>query len=480
MANPPGDWPPALRYVHTCLTSRALASRSFAACTDANRQAVSNELKALIFQAVQDGSLHTKDWSRVHLRSLTPGTRPPKPMPTPGKKRGAASDTKWTPKASKSPRPAFGLQEDAERREKRQRRFEQEQAAFQREQQADLHSAIASTSLGGRLGAAVSSPLATSTPPPEPNPNVIDWDAHTIVGTSTKLEKPYLRLTSAPDPKTVRPLATLRKTLHLLTQKWKAEKNYAYICDQFKSMRQDLTVQRIKNDFTVQVYETHARIALEKGDLGEYNQCQTQLRSLYAYDLPGCTHEFLAYRILYLLHTRNQRDINALMAELSEADKRAPAVAHALHVRTAMRAGNYHAFFQLYQTAPNMNAYIMDHFMEHARVQALLILAKSFRPSCALTFLARELGWADVAEADAFLQSVQAAIYVTDVPRLEDAQWDAKRAQEPLSQAMGRYRHVDVRMGCRHSHSPTDQRTTVVFLSWIPRAIARFIGARSM
>jgi SAC3 family protein LENG8/THP3 len=27
--------------------------------------------------------------------------------------------------------------------------------------------------------------------------NVIDWDKETIVGTSTKLEKPFLRLTSA-------------------------------------------------------------------------------------------------------------------------------------------------------------------------------------------------------------------------------------------------------------------------------------------
>ena len=56
-----GDWPPALR---------ELASRAFGACTDLNRAAVSTELKALIFQAVQEGSLHTRDWSRVRLASL--------------------------------------------------------------------------------------------------------------------------------------------------------------------------------------------------------------------------------------------------------------------------------------------------------------------------------------------------------------------------------------------------------------------------
>jgi hypothetical protein len=96
------------------------------------------------------------------------------------------------------------------------------------------------------------------------NPEVIDWDKHTIIGTCQKLEKSYLRLTSAPDPTTVRPLEVLKKTLDLLKSKWKAEMNYIYICDQFKSLRQDLTVQRIKSEFTVLVYETHARIALEK------------------------------------------------------------------------------------------------------------------------------------------------------------------------------------------------------------------------
>lgn len=85
----------------------------------------------------------------------------------------------------------------------------------------------------------------------------------------------------------------------------------------------DHQVQRIKNEFTVEVYEIHARIALEavsrlgntrrlcklthpQKDLGEYNQCQSMLRQLYELGIKGHPEEFLSYRILYLLHTRNR------------------------------------------------------------------------------------------------------------------------------------------------------------------------------
>lgn len=87
-------------------------------------------------------------------------------------------------------------------------------------------------------------------------------------------------------------------------------------------------MQRIKNEFTVKVYEFHARVALQsvspgsrviprlrvqteyaiwfsQADLGEYNQCQSVLKQLYEHGLPGCAAEFLGYRILYMIHTKN-------------------------------------------------------------------------------------------------------------------------------------------------------------------------------
>ncbi|KAF4973761.1 hypothetical protein FZEAL_9240 [Fusarium zealandicum] len=224
-----------------------------------------------------------------------------------------------------------------------------------------------------------------------------------IVGTCEVPEKKYLRLTAPPVPAKVRPEHVLRQTLDLLKKKWKKESNYSYICDQFKSMRQDLTVQHLKNDFTVSVYEIHARIALEKGDIGEYNQCQTQLRSLYALGLKGNPVEFKAYRILYFIHTANRTGLNDTLADLTAAEKEEKPIKHALEVRSSLALGNYHKFFQLYLDTPNMGAYLMDMFVVRERLAALCNMCKAYKPDVKLRFITEELGFESDADAAQFI-----------------------------------------------------------------------------
>ncbi|KAM0522626.1 hypothetical protein ACHAPE_002219 [Trichoderma viride] len=228
-----------------------------------------------------------------------------------------------------------------------------------------------------------------------------------IVGTSEVFEKKYLRLTAPPVASNVRPERVLRQTLDLLKKKWRKESNYSYICDQFKSMRQDLTVQRIKNEFTVSVYEIHARIALEKGDIGEYNQCQTQLRSLYAMGLKGNHVEFKAYRILYFIHTANRTGLNDTLADLTAAEKEEKPIKHALNVRSTLALGNYHKFFQLYLDTPNMGAYLMDMFVTRERLAALCNICRGYKPDVKLRFITEELGFESDADAAQFILDYQ-------------------------------------------------------------------------
>jgi hypothetical protein len=198
-----------------------------------------------------------------------------------------------------------------------------------------------------------------------------------VIGTCQVVLKSYYRLTSAPKPENVRPQPILQQALDILKKKWRETSDYNFVCDQLKSIRQDLTVQRIKNSFTVEVYQTHALVALEKGDLGEYNQCQTQLRGLYAAKLGGRPAEFMAYRILYLIHTANRTGMNEILAELTSADKEKPPIKHALKVRAAVASGNYHKLFMLYHECPNMGPYLMDMFVTRERLSALARVCKA-------------------------------------------------------------------------------------------------------
>ena len=190
-----------------------------------------------------------------------------------------------------------------------------------------------------------------------------EWmSASPLVGTSEKLERPYLRLTRPALAEEVRPLRVLRNSLDLVLQVFNEKRDYIYIFEQLESIRQDVLVshhlspitllnfilmcdhshslfsqiQHIRNDFTVTVYECHARLALQHADWGEFHQCQTQLMELYESGIDGNVMEFSAYRLLYFIYSDNFADFGRLMHSLGAEKRKHPFIAHAIQVMSLL------------------------------------------------------------------------------------------------------------------------------------------------
>lgn len=70
-------------------------------------------------------------------------------------------------------------------------------------------------------------------------------------------------------------------------------------------------------------------------------------------------------------------DLGVLLGQLTPEQKADPGVAHALAAARALATSNYSKFFELFLHAPNMSGYIMDHFVERERAQALAVMSKA-------------------------------------------------------------------------------------------------------
>ncbi|TPX14147.1 uncharacterized protein E0L32_000541 [Thyridium curvatum] len=393
------DWPDSVRfYVQRSFNPSNMDST-------VSREEMEKKLKEIISQAKESGVMYTIDWDNMRLPQQLIKDERIRSLMSPAvmsQSQTQASSKPWangTPPSSKK-RKSTDISEDSSSTGAPWRKggaLEGRITYSSPDKRQAMDDALAKSKLEKRqrrFDREYKTPRRSPTPEPSTGP---------VVGTCQTLEKRYLRLTAAPKPSQVRPEYILRQTLELLKKKWRKESNYSYICDQFKSMRQDLTVQRIKNEFTVSVYEIHARIALEKGDLGEYNQCQTQLKALYQLGLKGNPSEFKAYRILYFIHTANRAALNDAIKDLTTAEKSERPIKHALDVRSSLALGNYHRFFQLYLDTPNMGAYLMDMFVARERLAALSNICKAYKPEVRLRFITEELGFESDADAAQFI-----------------------------------------------------------------------------
>jgi len=200
----------------------------------------------------------------------------------------------------------------------------------------------------------------------------------TIRGTCQALEKDYYRLTANPPASSIRPEHILRQSLEMVKNNFLETDDYSYANNQLKSIRQDITVQNICNRFAAHVYETHARIALEQGDLCEYNQCQSQIQLLAKQGVRVSQDEFDCYRLLYALHTDAKLELSSVCSKDNLLSCRGMATQYALQVVGAVRSCNTKRFFELYASPPHQSIYLLHFLLSQQRKLALQQMIRSY------------------------------------------------------------------------------------------------------
>lgn len=203
-----------------------------------------------------------------------------------------------------------------------------------------------------------------------------------IVGTCQNLEKEYLRLTNVePEPSLFRPPEVLKKSLEFCLDKFHKTRNYEYIRDQLRSIRQDLIVQDIEDEFSVLVYETVARLAIEHFDWDNFNQSLNPLESFYAQGLGKKENiaEISAYKIMYLVGFKDKTGLYSFIPKLDEETLASSAVQFAIEAWKAVDGCPWSKFFKMLNEATPLMKNVMGISVPSLRFGILGKIQKAFR-----------------------------------------------------------------------------------------------------
>lgn len=427
-------WPPSLR---------AFVERAFQACKgDVDRAALQINLKHIITEASTKGELWTRDWDTMPLplsrRPDEGGDQAERKARSRSSSRSRSRSRSSSPSSSergwgRDSKPRLDRQQstdswktnDSWKAKRKGKKNKKNKLVFDDQESSPVvgeHERQKRQRRAGRFGDdSLKSPVLKSPVVRKPvkgmltaqNAGLVSLGGQAvdeynpdaaIKGTCEDLEKSYFRLTSAPDPSTVRPQPVLEVALERLNS---LERNYWYDSDQLKGIRQDLTVQHIYNEFTVKVYEYHARLALEAKEVGEFNGIQTRLIELYAEGLKGNEMEFLAYLIINSTVTgKTALEMLPVLKRITKEAIGDPAVKHAMAVRKAVLANDWVAYFRLYQSAPNNNARFLDLYMDKLRFKAITVCVRVLRTVVPVRDLIKTLGFDVVPEVTAEEESI--------------------------------------------------------------------------
>jgi hypothetical protein len=97
--------------------------------------------------------------------------------------------------------------------------------------------------------------------------------------------------------------------LPFILEKYQEGEDYCYVQNQFRSIRQDLLLQGLKNSFSVKVVEENIKISLANKDLKEYERLRVDLHELYQLLPQLAKEEFIFTSLLYLILSEDQNAV---------------------------------------------------------------------------------------------------------------------------------------------------------------------------
>jgi len=206
-----------------------------------------------------------------------------------------------------------------------------------------------------------------------------------IIGTCESLEKSYFRLTIDPDPSKIRPKHILEKSLLFLKEKSEKINDYEYLCDQLKSIRQDMNIQNIFDEFSIKVYEFHSKLALKYKDLANFIICQEKLMELYFENkiLSKNIDEFLSYQILYTgLFNYNIELQESLKLVLKYRKIKLPEMSDnliklSINLINLYRNYDFYKFLKLSRNLHNHGEFLIDLFLDKINLDLIISISKS-------------------------------------------------------------------------------------------------------
>eukprot|EP01124_Arcella_intermedia_P023189 TRINITY_DN3631_c0_g1_i10.p2 TRINITY_DN3631_c0_g1~~TRINITY_DN3631_c0_g1_i10.p2 ORF type:complete len:182 (+),score=54.10 TRINITY_DN3631_c0_g1_i10:1543-2088(+) len=164
-------------------------------------------------------------------------------------------------------------------------------------------------------------------------------------------------------------------------------------------------VQDIKNEFVVEVYETHASIAVEMGDWTTFSQCITVLFAFYEAGILGNKLEFVSYSLLFYLSKNDYYAITLALMKLPLQDIKSRPVSFSLEIIKIVQTGLYSKFFLLYKKHPHSptTLKLLDLIKHQIRKSYLELLQETKAEKIALKKLSTLLAFQDISECKQYL-----------------------------------------------------------------------------